>query len=108
MARRIFESLTVMDPHEPYYWLGFGVAAERCGDLESAERALHRAGRMDSSHPVPWVGLAEISLARGRRQEAREYLTRALERARDPRHAGLTEEIEARLRLLANAGRKVR
>lgn len=108
-AFSIFESLTVLDPTEPYYWLGLGVAAERRDDHAAAERGYRRAAELDPRDPVPHVGLAELSLARGQPRPAHAYLTRALERARASRDGTeLAEEVEARLRLLARAERKGR
>ncbi|MEL6188759.1 MAG: tetratricopeptide repeat protein, partial [Myxococcota bacterium] len=106
-ARRIFESLTVLNAGETYYWLGLGVAAERSGDLATSERALRRAGQLDPRHPVPYVGLAEVALARGRPRDAHIYLTRALQRAQGSGHTELSQEVQARLRLLTKFERSV-
>lgn len=100
-ALSLFESLTVLEPRTAYHWQGLGVAAERLGHLDIAERAFRRSAQLAPGQPPALLGLAEVSLARGQNDVARHYLAAALKHASGSEHDELRSSLQARLRLLS-------
>jgi Flp pilus assembly protein TadD len=82
LAEAIFEGLASIDPREPYYQLGLGLAADHAGHKEAAKAAYQRAAQLDPADGRAEINLAELILESGDRARAVKLLESAAKKSR--------------------------
>lgn len=78
-AANAFLFLVTLNPHNHDYWLGLGMATQRCGDFEAAIDAYEMASVIDTESPVPYFYLAKCLFAIHDRESALQALDLAVE-----------------------------
>lgn len=95
-AANAFLFLVTLNPYNHDYWLGLGMAAQMCGDYESAVDAYEMAAVIDIQSPVPYFYLAKCLFAMHDRESALQALSLALEYADDrPEYQELKKQAAA-------------
>jgi len=98
----LFSLLTILNPSYSEYWFRFGLAAQKCEQLELASRAYAAALELDPNLLGAKVFGAECFLSRNLKEEARTEILAAKkmveENATDPMWLELIANIEASLK----------
>lgn len=97
-ARAIFRGLAALAPDEPYHRTALAAVALAEGDLETAERQLDEAIRLNEHEVAAYLNRGELYLRQGRVREATEALHRAIALSADDR-----DPLTLRARALAEA-----
>lgn len=80
-AANAFLFLATLNPYNPDYWLGLGMATQMCQDYESAIDAYELAALSNISSPIPYFYLAKCLFAIHDRESALQALDLAIETA---------------------------
>lgn len=105
LGAALFEGLVAIAPDEPLFCIGLGLTYWKQGELERAQAAYARAASLDPAAPLPELSLAELSLERGRRAEARAHLASAVQKANRAKEAALLAKAKAMLSLVSEGSR---
>lgn len=106
LARILFEGLAAVDPREPYFAMALGLAYDLEGDVDRAERAYHRASKLDPKDPRADVNRAEILLEKRRYGEAKKLLAHAhAKKTSDPALATKIVELSRQIDRIARRKR---
>jgi cytochrome c-type biogenesis protein CcmH/NrfG len=90
VAGRAFERACELEPHLPWYWLGWAQLERAQGQLEHARALAQRAVSEEPSCVRGWLLLARLELDLGRIARARQALTRADEAGQHAQGVPLT------------------
>lgn len=82
-AADAFLFLVTLNPKNPEFWLGLGMATQMCGNFEDAIDAYEMAAYYKLDDPVPYFYLAKCLFAINDRDNALQALDLAVEYASD-------------------------
>ena len=77
VARVLYLGLVALEPGRGHHRLGLGLALDRLGRPEAAERQYAAAARCAPDDPLPLINMAELALARSDRPRAKRLLDEA-------------------------------
>jgi tetratricopeptide (TPR) repeat protein len=78
-AADVFESFAGKNPKAASAWYNAGLAYDKCGELDKAERAYKKSLDVNSRYSNAIGGLGVVAWKRGNKQEARAKFTQALQ-----------------------------
>jgi tetratricopeptide (TPR) repeat protein len=78
-AKKVFEGLAVLDPHDAYFHLALGAVAQKSSDLEAADRHYSRALELNPYSCHALANRGEVRMMSGRLVEGAKDLLRALD-----------------------------
>lgn len=100
-AANAFLFLVTLNPFNPEYWMGLGMATQMSGDYESAIDAYELAAIYEIENPVPYFYLAKCLFAIHDRDSAMQALDLALEYANEkPEYEDLKQQAQKARELL--------
>lgn len=96
-----FLFLATLNPHNPEYWVGLGMATQLNHDYESAIDAYEVAALSDITSPIPYFYLAKCLFAIHDRESALQALDLAIETADElPEFTALKQEASLAKQLI--------
>lgn len=101
LAHVVFEGLVAIEPRDPHYALGLGLACDHLGDKNGARRAYQLAGRLDPADGRADANLAELALEAGDRPGAVKLLLSAERKSRVRGDEALGNKASALLELIS-------